>query len=79
MIIGEPIVSHGKNHLLRQALDYGLNGINCILPDLAGGNSSTVANSRTNAKGIPLYEIFEFVHTANLDYLNNLCNPELFR
>ena len=41
-------------------------GINEIEPDAAGSNAHPVADGRTNAKGIPLYETFEFVHTINL-------------
>jgi len=38
------------------------------LPDLTGGNPHPVADSRTNAKGIPFNKAFQFVHAANLKY-----------
>jgi len=49
------------------------------LPDLAGGNTQPVADSRTNAKGIPFNKVFESVHSSKLENLNNCGNPELFR
>jgi hypothetical protein len=54
-------------------------GIHEILPDFTGCNSHAVANSRTNAKGIPLHKAFEFVHTSNIENLNIPANCELFR
>jgi hypothetical protein len=37
--------------------------IDKILPDAAGGDTHAIADSRTNAKGIPFNKAFEFVHT----------------
>ncbi len=49
-----------------------------ILADAAGSNTHTVADSGTNAKGIPFNKAFEFVHTANLKnlYQTERLNPE---
>jgi hypothetical protein len=48
------------------------------LADPAGSNAHPVADSGTNAKGIPFNKAFEFVHGANLKNLDQTdpFNPE---
>jgi hypothetical protein len=54
-------------------------GIHKVLPDLAGGDTKSVANGRTNPESVPFNKVLESVHNPKLEKLNNCPKQELLR
>ena len=50
-------------------------GVNKILANPGSSDPHTVANGRTNAKGIPFYKFFEPAHAANLNKMPEKAYP----